>query len=285
MSAEKIALLTYQEEPALADSEQLLPPAFEKEGLKAEAAPWDGDVNWKDYPTIILRACWNYHLKKDEFITWLENQSNEGRKIWNPLEVLKWNTDKHYLLDLEQRGVKIIPTVLLEPADERNLSDILKVKNWEIGVVRPTVGASAFEVKKFTQASARDSEEQLDRSKPWIIQKFCPEINTEGEYSFMFFNRKYSHAVMKKPKDDDFRTQPHYGGIEWEVEAEEKLIEQASSVLDKVDGPLLYARIDGVVIDGDFHLMELELAEPYLFFGSHPEAPKRFVEAYKELSV
>lgn len=283
MANEKIALLTYKEEPVLADSEQLLPQAFRDSGLEAIAAPWDDNLDWSQFSTIILRACWNYHLKRDEFLQWLDDRSADGIKIWNPLETIRWNTDKHYLLDLERKGVKIIPSVLWEPTHGINLAEIINERNWKEAIVKPTVGASAFQVNKFNVNSAFDVEEQLDRDQHWLVQQFRPEVNTEGEYSLIFFDREYSHAVMKRPKDGDFRTQPHYGGTEWEIDPEHKVIEQATELLHKIDGELLYARVDGLLLNGDFHLMELELAEPYLFFGSHPKAPQRFVNAYKTI--
>ncbi len=283
MSSERVALLTYNEEPELGDSEALLPAAFSKAGIEAKAAPWDGNVDWREFDTVILRACWNYHLKRDDFVKWLEDRSSEGKSIWNPLDIIKWNTDKHYLLDLERAGVKIIPTTIFEPDDPRSLKEIMTAKNWQAGIVKPTVGDSAYDVRRFNGASAAEVEKDLDRTKPWLVQKFCPEINTEGEYSLMFFDRTYSHTVIKKPKEGDFRTQPHYGGVEWEVNSSKKTVYQAGNILDKVDGPLLYARIDGLLVNDDFHLMELELVEPYLFFGSHPKAPERFVDAYKKL--
>ncbi|KKP46790.1 MAG: hypothetical protein UR39_C0008G0022 [Candidatus Woesebacteria bacterium GW2011_GWA1_33_30] len=284
MSAEKISLLTYAESPNLADGEKLLPTAFEKSGLVAEPTPWDGDVNWEDYSTIILRACWNYHLKRDDFLSWLESQEATGKKILNPLNVVKWNTDKHYLLDLESRGVNIIPTQILEPSDKQSLVSVLETRNWKTGVVKPVVGASAYKVQRFDLASASSVEKQLQRNEPLLVQRFCPEINEVGEYSLMFFGGVFSHAVLKKPKSDDFRTQPHFGGSEWLVEADGKIIEQTSSILAKIDSPLLYAQVDGVVVNGAFQLMELELVEPYLFLDLVPKAPQDFVKAYKKLT-
>lgn len=283
MSQERIALLTYKDEPGLADAEKLLPPAFAKAGIEAVATPWDGDVNWDSFSTIILRACWNYHLKRDEFITWLDNQAKSGRNIWNPIDVIKWNTDKHYLLDLEKKNINIIPTSIIEPNDDTNLVDILNNKNWIEAVIKPTIGASAYGVRKFNYDTAAEINNTINRTNTWIVQKFCPQINSEGEYSLIFFDKKYSHSVMKKPKDGDFRTQPHYGGSEWKVVPDEKIISQAKEVLDKVDGQLLYARVDGVVVEGEFNLMELELAEPYLFLDFDHEAPQKFVNAYKWL--
>jgi hypothetical protein len=56
------------------------------------------------------------------------------------------------------------------------------------------------------------------------------------------------------------------------------LVAEASSALAAATrgSPCAYARVDGCVVDGRFLLMELELIEPYLFLGSHPEAPARF---------
>ena len=182
MSTEKIALLTYKDGVDLADGESLLPPAFKKVGIEAIATPWDGNINWDEYSTIILRACWNYHLDKAKFIQWLENQSNLGLKIWNPVEIVKWSTDKHYLLDLEKNGIPIIPTVILESEDTMNLKEILTKDGWESGVVKPVVGASAFKVERFNIENASEIESKLDRKNSWIVQKFCPEIKSKGEY-------------------------------------------------------------------------------------------------------
>lgn len=284
MLNEKIALLTYNEEPLLTDSELLLPQAFRDSGIEAVAAPWDGNLDWSQFSTIILRACWNYHLKKNEFLQWLDDRSSEGIKIWNPIETIRWNTDKHYLLDLEKKGVKIIPSILWEPTQAVNLVDIINDQDWKEAIVKPTVGASAFQVKKFNASSVFDVEEQLNRDQSWLVQQFRPEVNTEGEYSLIFFDREYSHAVIKNPKDGDFRTQPHYGGTEREIDPPHKVIQQATELLHKVNGELLYARVDGLLLEGDFHLMELELAEPYLFLGSHSKAPQRFVNAYKKIT-
>ena len=41
----------------------------------------------------------------------------------------------------------------------------------------------------------------------------------------------------------------------------------------------MYARVDGVVQDGRFLLMELEVFEPLMFLARHPEAPRRFARA------
>lgn len=285
MPQERIALLTYKDEPGLTDAEKLLPPAFAKAGIEAVAAPWDGDVDWDSFSTIILRSCWNYHLKRDEFITWLDNQAKSGRNIWNPIDVVKWNTDKHYLLDLEKKSINIIPTSIIEPNEDTNLVDILNKNNWIEAVIKPTIGASAYGVRKFNHDTAAEINNTIDRTSTWIVQKFCPQINSKGEYSIIFFGGEYSHAALKNPKEGDFRTQPSYGGNEHVSHPDQKIINQAKHILEVVNSKLLYARVDGLILeDGNFYLMELELAEPYLFLDCGDEAPQKFVNAYKRLS-
>jgi hypothetical protein len=41
----------------------------------------------------------------------------------------------------------------------------------------------------------------------------------------------------------------------------------------------LYARVDGCMVDGRLHLMELELLEPSLFLAEHPDAAGRLADA------
>ena len=59
----------------------------------------------------------------------------------------------------------------------------------------------------------------------------------------------------------------------------EELIAQARICLVHAAAPLVYARVDGVLKDGRFLLMELEVFEPLLFLSRHPEAPARFARA------
>lgn len=281
---EKIALLTYKEKPLLTDGEKLLLPAFYQGGIEVAVVPWDGSADWDQFSTIIPRTCWNYHLKRGEFLRFLERMDSKGIHIWNPLPVIQWNTDKKYLKTLEQQGVRIIPTEIIEPGNQSGLMSILSKNNWDEGVLKPTVGASSFGVIRFDKDTAAAAEKTLKRDQPWFIQRYCPEVKTEGEYSLLFFGKKYSHAVIKKPKHSDFRSQPEFGGTEREIAPDRKIIDQAAEILDKVTDDLLYARIDGLIINGNFHLMELELTEPYLYFEFHPLAARRFVEAFKKLA-
>jgi len=55
-------------------------------------------------------------------------------------------------------------------------------------------------------------------------------------------------------------------------------------VSNLIDGPLLYARVEGFMNKQlKFNLMELELIEPVLFFDSNPAACDNFHNALQEM--
>ncbi|HEY2582103.1 MAG TPA: hypothetical protein VGI43_09855, partial [Mucilaginibacter sp.] len=116
----------------------------------------------------------------------------------------------------------------------------------------------------------------------YLVQKFIEEI-TEGELSLIFFNKVFSHAVVKKPRTGDFRVQKDHGGTVEGFYPGEKTIAEAAAFLLDIKEPLLYARVDGVIINADFYLMELELIEPALFFTKNENAPKNFYRAFTDL--
>jgi hypothetical protein len=80
----------------------------------------------------------------------------------------------------------------------------------------------------------------------------------------IFFNKKFSHAVNKKPVPGDFRIQVQFGGIYRHPDAE--LIAEAQKIVDTFPGKLLYARVRNC-INNELHLMEVECIEPDLYFN------------------
>jgi hypothetical protein len=116
-----------------------------------------------------------------------------------------------------------------------------------------------------------------------LIQQFMPQIVEQGEWSLVFFDKQFSHAFLKQPKAGDFRVQNDFGGTIITPPVPDTLIEQAARILHDVDSPLLYARVDGVDVEGQFMLMELELIEPALGLDLHPDAARNFTDAIQRL--
>jgi glutathione synthase/RimK-type ligase-like ATP-grasp enzyme len=283
----RIAFVTNAEWPNLTEDDQLAAQALQQAGIEVAPARWDdAQVDWSSFASVVLRSTWDYHQRAEEFTSWLDRLETAGVPIWNPLEVVRWNMDKTYLRDLQEDGVRIVPSVWLLQGVTVDLADLMKQKGWDKAVIKPVISASAHQTYTVDAGDLKDGQAKLDDllSKGGVIvQSFMDEVQSKGEWSLLFFDKKYSHAAIKKPKQDDFRVQWEHGGSAESATASPGLIAQAQAVLEKVEGRLLYARVDGIERDGQFFLMELELIEPFLFFGYDPNAPARFAHALADL--
>lgn len=283
----KVALVTYRGIPDLTDDDRLLVDCLFERGVVAEAVVWDSpEVDWQVFDSIVLRSCWDYHLRADEFSIWIDMLEENRAPLWNPPGTVRWNTDKRYLRDLARMGAAIALTVWLDRGDSAQLGTLLVEQGWKKAVVKPTVSASAHRTWLVSEGEAEAKqphfEEMLIKSDV-IVQQFVEEIVTYGEWSFMFFNGAYSgaysHSVLKMPRVGDFRVQSEFGGSLGDRGAPASLVEQAQAVMDLLKTPWLYARVDGIAVEGRLLLMELELTEPFLFLGQHAVAPHRFADA------
>lgn len=282
-----LAILTYNKLPHGSSDDWLAFDLLRQQGFNVEAVSWDDPaINWQKFEAIIVRSCWDYHHRPQEFRHWLDLMQTLGVRFFNPLDVIRWNMDKTYLRDLQRQGVTVPPTVWLEQRHPANLFDLLHEQGWAKAVVKPTISGTAYQTWLTSPAEAANQQapfEQLLAERAVMVQQFLPQIVSDGEWSLMFFNRQFSHAVIKRAKSGDFRVQDDFGGTVTAETPSPDLLAQAEQILARIKSPLLYARVDGVVIDGHFTLMELELFEPHLFFYIVPQAPARFAQAVRQL--
>lgn len=280
----RVALVTFDRLPQLSEDDQRLIPEFARLGLKAEPAVWsDPTIEWSKFDTVILRSPWDYHLRHEDFLEWISKLQNLGVSLWNPPELLRWNLDKHYLKDLDAKGFKVPPTIWVHNNTIVDLSAIIRDQGWRRAVAKPRISASGHNTV-LAKTEAGGEAGYFSHKSGGMVQPYLEEVETEGEWSLLFFNKNYSHAVLKRPKSGEFRVQAEHGGSADPADPPRKFIEVASDLLDSITGPLLFARVDGIPVQGEFTLIELELIEPYLFFEADPLAPRRFCEAFIHLS-
>ena len=285
-----VAFVTYAKVPDLTPDDQLVVAELKRRSISSRAVSWDDEtVDWKSFNAVILRSVWDYWTRYAAFLNWLDRLEQMNLSIWNPVKAIRWNIDKSYLRDLANKGVASVPMVVVPQGATRSLEGVVRDHGWAKAVVKPVVASAGYETWMTDPQLAREDQsafEGLLRKSGVMIQPFMPEIVQHGEWSVMFFDRKYSHAVIKRPRPGDFRVQPNYGGTSTTEKPPHALIDQASAVLKHVEGPLLYARVDGFFADGRLTLTELELIGPVLFFGNDPLADERFADAVEiRLSV
>ena len=263
-----IGLATDNTLPELSGGEQLLYQELLRR-TESKVVIWnDPQESWRECSQIIIRTTWDYSYHLPEFLKWVEQVERAGIRLHNSADIIRWNCDKKYMRDLAERGVSIpethwIPRRTLTP-------ELLAKLVTEPCVIKPTVSGGAKDTYRAMPENVHEVAEQIKQvslEKDLMRQTFIPEITNPGEYSLIFFRNEFSHAVLKTPASGDYRVQSKYGGLYQGVEVPSGIVEQARFVLDQVpfaEAPL-YARVDGILRDGKFMLMELELIEPYLF--------------------
>ncbi len=285
----KITLATCLEQPALSASDTLLKSALEAEGFLVSSAPWNGSfAPFAEADMVLIRSTWDYFDKLDEFYGWLEKMQSAHLQVENSPEILRWNACKDYLFELSSAGVNLLPTLKVDPTPAAILATA-KAQNWHRVVLKCLASGGAKGLSVFHIDEPGAIEAALQAALPYqqhglMLQPFYPQIE-HGELSLLFFGGQFSHAVLKRPKSGDFRVQSVYGGAYDLFEPDQATLEVARQILSKAPGgaqqPPAYARIDGLLIDGAFQLMEMELTEPELMFEQMPSAAKRLAAVLK----
>ncbi len=247
-------------------------------GCEVKTISWrNKEVDWSQFECAIIRSTWDYQRDLPGFLITLAGIAKATR-LANPIEVVRWNAEKTYLRELGNRGARIVPTIWQEAG-----TNGAGIDRWfdELGtddlVLKPTISANAENTFRLTRGNAHDLSSFATRS--FMVQPFMRGIVEEGEFSLFYFNREFSHAILKAPKPKDFRVQEEHGGTINAIKPTPELLAAGDRVMKLLDRNLLYARVD-FVRDGDaFLLMELELIEPSLYLRMDEEAPGRFARA------
>lgn len=281
----RIALATCDAFPALCDDDRALLPALAACGLEAEIRDWRAPVDWARYDAVLLRSTWDYFERPAEFLAWIAALERTGVRCFNEPALVRWNADKRYLRELAAKGVATVPTLWFEAGPgvtSPAVADRVAAEGWDDVVLKPAVSGGAWRTHRMRRAELSGAGAVLDeilRASALLVQPFLPEVVADGEHSLLFFDGAFSHAALKRAKPGDYRVQWTHGGTQVPETVPDALVTQARAVLDAAPSPGLYARVDGIVRDGRFVLMELEQIEPYLFFAQAPEAPGRLARA------
>ena len=278
----KIGFITCQGYAQLATDEHHLFPLFKAAGLEIIPVIWDQPIDYDTFDLLIFRSAWDYHKKPAAFHAWLQKLKQIKTPIANPISIIEENYDKHYLKGYQEKGISIIPTLFFEDVKDIDLAKIMAERNWQKGVIKPVISMSAYHTYSFDLTNYKTLQNQLIEfygDTKVMVQKFAPEINTVGEWSLVFFDKEYCMSALKLPKKGDFRVQTELGGTIIYPEPPAHIIAEAKAILDSYEEPILYARMDGVIHNDHFQLMEAELIDPELYFRSGDKGRKAFLEA------
>jgi glutathione synthase/RimK-type ligase-like ATP-grasp enzyme len=264
---------------------------LEERGWTVRMIPWKSKEDWTRFDAVIIRSPWDYQHFAEDFLKKLSQIHDRGVRILNHPEVIRWNIQKQYLLEMEKKGIPIVPTLIVQ-----NLNQIIinrcaeKFESLKL-VVKPTLGAGAegtFVLEApFTNSIVQHAIDHYS-DQECMVQPFMEFIETEGEFSLMYFNGKFSHAIRKTPKMGDFRVQEEHGGTFRIIEPSSEALELSEACLRTLPENckkdiLLYARMDLVRRpDGNLAVMEWELIEPSLYLSTEDSSHITFANAIEE---
>jgi glutathione synthase/RimK-type ligase-like ATP-grasp enzyme len=264
----------------------LLVNALGKLGLKVIRLAWsDPDFDWASTKAIVFRTTWDYCNDFPKFSDWL-NKVSKVTTLINSEALIRWNIDKHYLQDLQNKGVHIAETLFIAPHTTKRLEELHTQMGWTETVLKPCVSGGARHTYRLNANNIASHEavfKALIAEEAMMLQPFQHHIVSEGEISMMVFNGEFTHAILKKAKVGDFRVQDDFGGSVADYSPTNAQIEFAINTVNACSELPIYARVD-IFKDneGNIALAELEIIEPELWLRHHPDSAMVLAKGIKD---
>jgi hypothetical protein len=276
-----VAFATCREYADLDPDDLLLVDPLDARGIDVEAAIWDDEtVDWARFDAVILRSTWDYPERLGAFLAW----AGSVPRLINPFEMVRWNTDKRYLLDLATDGIEVVSTIFASP-DETFVS---LPADWNEVVVKPASSAGSRETARYTRDDERvwpHVERLLDNGRIAMLQPYHHGVDVRGETGLVYADGVFSHAFRKGPllAPSGVMTDRLFAPEDIsprDPTADERAIADAVLAhLAERFGVPAYARVD--VLPGP-QVIEVELVEPSLYLGQDAGAAERFAAVFAQ---
>lgn len=255
-----------------------------------------------DLDLIIVRSPWDYahtEEKKLDFFSWLESLAHAGLPVANPPALMRWLLDKHYLHEIANHGVQVIPTQYFEAGSKLNLATIFAAHGPIVLKQCISAGGTGLFFIDSEQSARTHQDEfnKLMQSNAYMLQPFIPEITTHGEWSLIFFGGHYSHSILKKPRENSILIHADHGGsLHFPVTPSSAVIDFSHHVHQQIipafkhasgltceSSQLLYMRVDVIETENGPVLIECEGVEPELFFRAQHGSEVTFRQVIEDL--
>jgi O-ureido-D-serine cyclo-ligase len=302
----RIALVSAREALALDEDMQPLAVALREAGAEVVTPFWDdAAVDWRRYAAAVLRSTWDYVERIDEFLAWADRCAQQTLLL-NPPAVVRWNTDKHYLIELAQQGIPVVPTRFVEPgsiaarqieqflgggADALTAGHANSFVEFVEFVVKPSIGAGSKDTARYHRHEVARAADHVARllaqGRSAMLQPYLGRVDEVGETAMIYLGGEFSHAIRKGPL---LRTgaalvaglfAPEQITPRQPQPDELAVARQAYAAIGS--SRPVYARIDLIRSADDAPVvLELELTEPSLFFAHAPGSAQRFARVVLE---
>jgi glutathione synthase/RimK-type ligase-like ATP-grasp enzyme len=279
----RVAVVRSREPARAAEADAPLLAALQARGVEATQPCWDDEaVAWERFDVVAVRTTWDYAPRREEFLGWAERVA-KATVLVNGADVLRWNTHKSYLIELEERGAPVVPTAWLGQGDRVDLGALLAARGWSGAVAKPAVGVGGRGLVRVLPGAADAAQPELDRllaAGDVLVQPYLDAVEEVGELSVVLIDGEVSHAVRKRPRRGEYRVHRERGGRYELVEVGADAAALARWLVEATGQDLLLARADLIEDDlGALQVVELEATEPDLYLELAPEAADRLADA------
>ena len=257
--------------------------ALEAIGIEVVPLPWTGAAQARGFDLILPLIAWGYHERYEQWLGLLDELEAMGAPVANPVALLRWNSDKSYLEELNAKGIPSVPSLTVSELDAPHLAEAEAHFGSNLLVVKPLVSASADGTYRL---APDDPVPAKVRGRRMLVQPWIEKITNSGEWSLMFFDGIFSHAVAKVPVPGEFRVQPEFGAMIDRCEPPAGAVALGEAALAAAPARSTYARVD--IVEGNsgrLEVIELELIEPALFLDRAPDAAPRFADAVRSAAL
>lgn len=265
----------------LDDDDAQVAAALRAAGADARIAWWDDpDVDWSAADAVLVRSTWNYQDRRDQFIEWAR-LVGEATTLFPDPDVVRWNTRKSYLMELEDRGVPVVPTAWVGRGDRIDLAALAASRGWSQVVAKPVVGAGSIGLVVARDPAAHQAAfDALVADGDAMVQPLYDRVADLGERSVVVIDGVASHGVRKVPAAGDVRVQVEFGGTYLPWDPDPGIARLAEWIVEAASPGALFARVDMLPADDEtWELVELELVEPALFVDWADGAADRLARA------
>ncbi|TVR32184.1 MAG: hypothetical protein EA388_12345 [Nitriliruptor sp.] len=244
----------------------------------------DGSIEWSEVQVAVLVGPVPDPFDRERFLAQVQEIA-DVTDVWNPVEVLRWNTHRSYLLELEERGAPIVPTAWVAAGDQLDLAALLAAREWSDVLVKPAVSIAGASLRVRASVPRTDGVRPRDGGPPAVdlvtgqrhldrllatgdalLQPFLGAVTTVGRRSVVVVDGQVSHTIRQLPSGTD-GPQVIDDGTDPELSA------LARWVVDATGVDLLAARVD--LIDDELgapQVVEVEAALPELHLDVVPSA-------------
>ena len=186
-------------------------------GWQVDAVSWRTETpDWGDYDAVYIGVPWDYPEDPEHFLSVLQSIDESSAILVNDLELVHWALPKTYLRDLEERGAAIVPSTMHEEMGGELLEQAFDTHKTDRIIVKPVVSTNATDTYLLTLERARELEAELASvfcGRPFMVQPFIENIQSEGEFSLFYFNCEFSHATLKVPKPAMRATRARFSAV------------------------------------------------------------------------